>query len=148
MNGFSFGEVVITCECGGRTTVANPAKLDAITCGACGRKVAIGRRTMEETESREVESSQASQTMTIPEKVAVAVQLVREEKYEEAARIYESVLKERLDHRDAFYGLGFCHYKRQNYKESLRLLNMAAQMGHSGAERLLNKVRGLVPTEI
>ncbi len=138
---FYMADSVITCKCGAQTTVADPSMIDSITCGVCGAKVPIT-----DTNLRKAGTPPPSALVTmaehksLPERLASAVGFVREGKYYEAMELYESVLKEKRDQRDAFYGLGYCHYKLENFKESYRLLRMAAEMGHAGAEKLLPKV--------
>lgn len=138
---FYIADSVVTCECGAQTTVADPSMIESITCGVCGCKVHITQFNVHKAGTPPPSALlRTAEHGNLAERLASAVGFVREGKYTEAMELYESVLKEKRDQRDAFYGLGFCHYKLQNFKESYRLLRMASEMGHVGAEKLLPKV--------
>jgi TolA-binding protein len=138
-------ERVVVCQCGAQVVVAGPATIDSVACGNCGRNVRLPQANAgASSESAGCAQPADAGPADVATRTRVAAQLVRDGKYADAAALYDSVLKERFDHRDAFYGLGYCHYKLGNYKDSYRLLGMANAMGHPSAGPLLDKVRGLL----
>jgi len=135
-------EVVVTCgNCGAQWTVANPGLDDTITCGICGGKISLKEEPREEPAPAATATTHPAVAPDSPEsRMAQAIRCVEEAKYQDAVKLYESVLAQRIDHRDAFYGLGYCHYRMGNYKDSLRLLRMASELGHPHVNKLIRRV--------
>lgn len=135
-------DAVVTCTCGALMRVADPWLLDSLTCGNCGRKVHVtDQNTSKDTGKTPSALVRMAEREGVAQRHAMAIELVRERKYDEAIELYESVLAEKRDHRDSLYGIGYCHYKKCNYTEAYRLISMAAAMGHTAANRILDKVR-------
>lgn len=132
----------VICACGSRIRVADLWLVDSLTCGVCGRKVHVTEENVfKDADKPPSALIRMAERAAIAQRHAMAIDLVRQGKYDQAIEVYESVLAEKRDHRDALYGVGFCHYKKGNFTESYRLISMAAAMGHAAAERLLPKVR-------
>ncbi len=138
---FSDEDVEVRCKCGAHWTVARTGAEDFITCNNCGSRVTL------HTIAVAPDSPRAATTIFHAPKVAPtrdpksqrAVELVREEKFDEAITQYEEILSRQPTYRDVFYGLGFCFYKTEKLHEAQVLLRIAHDMGHPNAEKLLNK---------
>ncbi len=69
-----------------------------------------------------------------------AAALVSRGKLIEAVALYRWICEENPEHRDAYYGLGFCYYKLGDLKRSRWMLEKAVELEHPTAVKLLSKV--------
>lgn len=69
-----------------------------------------------------------------------AIVLTKEEQYDAARVIYQRLLEEDAGLLDAWYGLGYCHYRLGYLSQAVPALTRAAEMGHRAAVKLLPKV--------
>lgn len=69
-----------------------------------------------------------------------AANLVSRGKIVEAIALYRWICEEHPEHRDAYYGLGFCYYKLGDFHRSKWMLEKAVELEHPNAGKLLVKV--------
>ncbi|MGC8737905.1 MAG: tetratricopeptide repeat protein [Candidatus Hydrogenedens sp.] len=69
-----------------------------------------------------------------------AATLVNRGKIVEAVALYRWICEENPEHRDAYYGLGFCYYKLGDLNRSRWMLEKAVELEHPSANKLLLKV--------
>lgn len=69
-----------------------------------------------------------------------AATLVSRGKIVEAIALYRWICEEHPEHRDAYYGLGFCYYKLGDLSRSRWMLEKAVELEHPNAGKLLLKV--------
>jgi len=69
-----------------------------------------------------------------------AATLVSRGKIVEAVALYRWICEENPEHRDAYYGLGFCYYKLGDLNRSRWMLEKAVELEHPNAAKLLLKV--------
>lgn len=69
-----------------------------------------------------------------------AATLVSRGKIVEAIALYRWICEENPEHRDAYYGLGFCYYKLGDFQRSHWMLEKAVALEHPNAGKLLLKV--------
>ncbi len=69
-----------------------------------------------------------------------AATLVSRGKIVEAIALYRWICEENPEHRDAYYGLGFCYYKLGDLHRSKWMLEKAVSLEHPNAGKLLLKV--------
>ncbi len=69
-----------------------------------------------------------------------AATLVSRGKLVEAVALYRWICEENPEHRDAYYGLGFCYYKLGDLNRSRWMLEKAVELEHPNAGKLLVKV--------
>ncbi len=77
-----------------------------------------------------------------------AANLVSRGKIVEAIALYRWICEEHPDHRDAYYGLGFCYYKLGDYNRSKWMLEKAMELEHPTAGKLLLKVEQRIEQEM
>ncbi|HOV32567.1 MAG TPA: hypothetical protein PLX23_04310 [Candidatus Hydrogenedens sp.] len=73
--------------------------------------------------------------------------LVSRGKLIEAIALYRWICEENPEHRDAYYGLGFCYYKLGDLNRSRWMLEKAVELGHPTAIKLLSKVEQKIEEE-
>ena len=142
-------DVVVACQCGTEQVVANPRFVDTINCRTCRRLIHMDR--VKQTPVKSVGPSYSALVAGAMKaepraRASMAVQFVREGKYEDAIVLYKSLMRQEFIHRDTVYGLGFCYYKLAAYEDSKFLLGLAAEMEHPGAAKLLQKIHELSST--
>ncbi|MCX8065828.1 MAG: CDC27 family protein [Candidatus Hydrogenedentes bacterium] len=69
-----------------------------------------------------------------------AANLVSRGKIIEAIALYRWICEEHPEHRDAYYGLGYCYYKLGDFQRSKWMLEKAMELEHPNASKLLAKV--------
>ncbi len=77
-----------------------------------------------------------------------AANLVSRGKIVEAVALYRWICEEHPDHRDAYYGLGFCYYKLGDLQRSKWMLEKAVALEHPSAGKLLLKVNQKLDQEM
>lgn len=133
-------EVVVTCSCGAQTIIASGWMVDSIVCGVCGCRVPLRDSNVRPKASTASAIFQRAKKGDLSYRMRMAARFVKEEKYSEADALYHEVLTEQPDHRDALYGRGYIHYKRDELREALSCLRMADALGHPSASRLLRRI--------
>ena len=136
-------EVVVYCECGAKHTFSGSHMDDAIECGGCGRRVRVKAGNSIRAGAPERTALQAyAEKHGDEEKIAQACHYAKEHKYAEALTLYEAVLAAHTPLRDAFYGMGYCHYRLGDVPKALVFLQLARHCGHTTALELIRKVEG------
>ena len=134
-------DVIVYCECGAKHRFAASHMSDSIECTMCGRRVRRTGRNAVHSAAAERTALQAIQDRLGDEdKVAQAVHLARDHRYQDALAMYLGVLNSHPHLRDIFYGMGYCHYRLGDFDYALQLLRLAREGGHATAVELMHKV--------
>lgn len=133
-------DVVVTCSCGAQTIIASGWMVDSIVCGVCGCRVPLRSSNVRAKASTASAIFQRAVKGDLCYRMRMAARFVKEEKFDEAIALYEEVLAEQPQHRDALYGWGYIHYKRGELQEALACLRQAESLGHPTAGRLLRRI--------
>lgn len=140
-------ELTVYCECGCKYTVSGSHMNDSIDCGMCGRRIRVKGSNSVRAGAPDRTALQAyAEKHGDEEKIAQACHYAKEHKYAEALTLYEGVLAAHTPLRDAFYGMGYCHYRLGDAHKAMVFLQLARQCGHTTALELLRKVEGSLDT--
>ncbi|HOK08759.1 MAG TPA: hypothetical protein PLT82_00365 [Candidatus Hydrogenedens sp.] len=174
MDGQDIKTKILECECGARLVPQVDGHELRGTCPACGKKLVM-RIDPAKTEQIPPKDSPPPQVQINKEVVKLplpddgleesgrsyltfssdikirsreAASLVSRGKIVEAIALYRWICEENPEHRDAYYGLGFCYYKLGDLHRSRWMLEKALALEHPNAGKLLMKVTQKIEEEM
>ncbi len=162
----SIATKILECECGARILPRIEQNEMRGTCPRCGKIIAVRlekpegdfispkdspvskegshnnvvKLSMPDDGLEGVGKSQLSFSSDIKVRSREAATLVSRGKIVEAIALYRWICEESPEHRDAYYGLGYCYYKLGDLPRSRWMLEKAVSLEHPNASKLLLKV--------
>lgn len=158
----------ISCQCGHKLGVLEDGTNKKLECPNCGRVIKVeGRSENKFTDQLSSKDSpppghtieETTQKIRLPDeglspdnksilsfssdmkvRAREAANLVSRGKIIEAIALYRWLCEENPEHRDAYYGLGFCYYKLGDLHRSKWMLEKAMELQHPTASKLHAKV--------
>lgn len=166
MDGQETALKILDCECGAKILPRIEQNEMKGTCPRCGKILVV---RLEKTDERyvspkdspapKVEEQKPTVQLPLPDdgldatgkstlsfssdvkiRSREAAALVSRGKLVEAIALYRWICEENPEHRDAYYGLGFCYYKLGDLYRSRWMLEKALALEHPSAGKLLLKV--------
>lgn len=134
----------VICSCGQIYPIVKPDLVEQLTCGVCGKVIKISQENLIEPNESTTAIYRKLKDHPPLQRIVEGVRLIKEGKWENAVPLFQSVANEAKPIREAFYGLGYCHYKEKKYVESFILLGIAVYLGHPHATALFNKVKRIL----
>ena len=125
--------LLLRCPCGHETEIPSKQFGVAGRCAECNRKFIASE---ENTRPAQPDAGATQRARRLAE----AERLVHKERYREAGERYGKLLRGHKSIPEAWYGVGYCHYKLGELEKSRRALLNAREMGYEAARALLEHV--------
>ncbi len=134
----------VICSCGQTYPVAKPDLVTQLTCGVCGKIIKVSPENLIAPNESNTAIYRRMKNNPAIERIVEGVRLIKEGNYELALPLFQSVVDETKPIREAFYGLGYCYYRRKEYLKSYVLLGTAVYLGHPHAGVLFEKIKKIL----
>lgn len=134
----------VICSCGQTYPIVKPDLLEQLTCGVCGKIIKITPENLVAPNESTTAIYRKLKNNPPIERIVEGVRLIKQGKWELSLPLFQSVVEENRPIREAFYGLGYCHYRKKQYVDSLIFLGIAVYLGHPHAQPLFEKVKRIL----